>query len=529
MHPNQPPNYPGAPPQNPNQPYPPGSGAPGQPQQPPGYPPGGFPHFPIYQAGMPHPYMPPPATPQYPQPGASGSGGSGGGIPANFMHTQIKPEPSWSQDSRYGMPGGSSSYGYPPMGMGMNMSQQMEAQNADAPTLPFPPTPAPPQQAPSSSSQSSLLAQHLASAPLPPPGPGPGGLGGGAGGPGAAPQSHLSQLLNSTHPASFAGGMPQFQGTPEQIQHQQRMMQASIAQQNQNLMRLQQEYMASHQHSQQQQQHQQQTRAAQLQAEQAAAAAAMAATLGPATASSSSAATLAPPPQAQGFPLSGSSSQSYFTGSRAQELIFANQTIPLIARESPHQKEVDLNSFSTGELCQYGRELVNELNSKVSHLSYMLKKVMERRVLNQGENPNELAEHCQYNLSRMNEIRQIIEKRRKPNWKRMTGDEYIELMLDDSELEKPMTEERKAKREELERRFPCVMSKTPPNPGDVFYKNRWISEQLHKKYKRFDDNKEMLMSLSSQLKALSWKVDTTGPAQLRKVDQTKISKKKSDD
>lgn len=410
-------------------------------------------------------------------------------------------------------------YGYPPMGMGMNMTQ-MEATNAeifsDAPTLPFP-TAQPPAQQPQSSTQS-LLAQHLASAPLPPPSASTSGAGGAG-----PPQSHLSQLLNSSHPVGFAG-LPQFQGTPEQIQQQQRMMQASIAQQNQNMMRLQQEYMANHQHTQQQQQ-QQQTRAAQLQAEQAAAAAAMAAAMGGASASSSSLA----PPQAQGFPLSGSSSHSFFTGNRAQELVFNNQTIPLIARESPHQKDVDLTLFTTGELCQYGRELVNELNLKVYQLSSMLKKVMERRTLNQGENPNDLAEHCQYNINKMNEIRLIIEKRRKPDWKRMTGDEYIEMMLDDSELEKPMDEERKARRADLEKRFPSVMSKTAPNPGDVLYQGRWISEALHKKYMNFESNKEQLMSLASKMKALSWKVDVSSPAHLRKVDQTKISKKRSDD
>ena len=42
-----------------------------------------------------------------------------------------------------------------------------------------------------------------------------------------------------------------------------------------------------------------------------------------------------------------------------------NQMVPLsMVRESPHQKDIDLNKFTTGELCLYGRELVNELNVK---------------------------------------------------------------------------------------------------------------------------------------------------------------------
>lgn len=91
---------------------------------------------------------------------------------------------------------------------------------------------------------------------------------------------------------------------------------------------------------------------------------------------------------------------------------------------------------------------------------------MERKPLNQGENPNDLADQCKNALQRMSDIRlvdivpipviiifffrQIIEKRREPTWKRMTGEDYIELMLDDSELKKPMDEERQKRRAELE-------------------------------------------------------------------------------
>lgn len=51
MNPNQPPNYP-----------------PGNPNQPPPFPP--TPYYPMYQAGMPMPYIP--QSPQYPQPGPPG-------------------------------------------------------------------------------------------------------------------------------------------------------------------------------------------------------------------------------------------------------------------------------------------------------------------------------------------------------------------------------------------------------------------------------------------------------------------------
>uniref|UniRef100_A0A1I7TWN8 FBA_2 domain-containing protein n=2 Tax=Caenorhabditis tropicalis TaxID=1561998 RepID=A0A1I7TWN8_9PELO len=107
------------------------------------------------------------------------------------------------------------------------------------------------------------------------------------------------------------------------------------------------------------------------------------------------------------------------------------------------------------------------------------------------ENSKALAEQCRFNLSKMSEIREIIEKRRESTWKRMTGDEYIEMMLDDSELRKPMTEEQKQMRKDLKNRFPTKMCETAPNPGDVWYQGRWISAGLHKKYQIFEKNKTM--------------------------------------
>ncbi|EFP06266.1 CRE-MDT-30 protein [Caenorhabditis remanei] len=534
MHPNQgPPNYPGG--GGPPGGQPPGFPGPGGPNQQ-GYPQGGFPHYPIYQAGIPHQYMPPPATPQYPQPGGGGgAGGSGGGaggggqLPA-YMTMQIKPEPMWSQDSRYGMgpgtsgiPGGQGGYGGHGGGQqyhGMPHNVDMgDGRNSIAPA-PVRYSPPPASHHSAAATNQSLLAQHLATAPLPPPVP-----------PQQAP--HLSHLLQQpmypgTHPGegpSGSGGGGQQQQrergvrttmTPRELLHEQetRFAQLQMARQ-QAYIQQQQAYQAA------QQEYLQQTRAAQLQAEQAAvAAAAMAAV--PANTSNLI------PPLAQGFPPSASSSHSAYRG--AQEMAVGNQMVPLsMVRESPHQKDIDLNKFTTGELCLYGRELVNELNVKTSHLSLMLKKVMERKTLNQGENPNELAAHCRFNLERMSEIRQIIEGRREPAWKRLSGDEYIELMLDDSELAKPMSEEQKAKREELEQRFPHILSKDPPKEGHIFYQGRWIPPALHAKYMTFEANKTILRNLSTQLKAVAWKIDVTSPGHLKRVDQTKISRKKNEE
>lgn len=207
-----------------------------------------------------------------------------------------------------------------------------------------------------------------------------------------------------------------------------------------------------------------------------------------------------------------------------------NQIImPLSAfRISPHHKETELHKLTTGELCLYGRELINELNNKTSTLSLLLKKVMERKLLQPGENPTEVAARCEFNLGRLVLIRTIIEKRRDSNWTRITGDDYIEMMLDDSELEKPMDEKRKAKREELEKRFPRIMSSTPPNEGDVYYNGRWMPEALYNKYMKFEANKAQLKKLATDLKALQWKIDVTSPQHLKRVDQTKISKKRPD-
>uniref|UniRef100_A0A8R1EM73 Uncharacterized protein n=1 Tax=Caenorhabditis japonica TaxID=281687 RepID=A0A8R1EM73_CAEJA len=72
------------------------------PNQPPNYPPGQYPghpgdHYPpMYPPGMqqhPSHYMhPQQTTPQFPQSQAP-----------NFMNVQVKQEPTWNQDSRYGM------------------------------------------------------------------------------------------------------------------------------------------------------------------------------------------------------------------------------------------------------------------------------------------------------------------------------------------------------------------------------------------------------------------------------------------
>lgn len=515
------------------------------------------------------PYMPPQGTPQYPGNVGPVGGGGGGNLPAymTMQTSSVKAEPVWSQDSRYGMgpsvpgpsggpspayggPGypGSVGMGMPPMPPGMDNNDFFSI--APHPTV-YSPTP-PPQPITSHMNPStSLLAQHLSSAPLPPPPP-----------PSQQQQqptsssqqpSHLSQLLQQPiypggPPSVGMGGSgmgPGGMGGPggmapggmgpggmTQMQHAQMMaaQEARMAQIQFEAMRAQhvQQQQAYQAHQDFLMQQQQQTRAAQLQAEQAAAAAAMAAAPPP------PGPLLAPPPSAaqqQGFPPSASSSHSAYSAQRAQfqEMMMANQMMPMEIRDSPHQKDVDLEKFTTGELCQYGRELVNELNYRTSQLTVMLKKVMERKSLNQGENPNDLSEHCQINLQRMSDIRQIIEKRRQPNWKRLTGDEYIELMLDDSEVVNPMDEKRTEKRADLEQRLPSIMSKTPPNEGDVHYQGRWIPETTYKKYMKFEANKTMLKGLATKLKAVAWKIDVTSPGHLKKVDQTKTSRKKNDD
>ncbi|CCD63450.1 Glutamine/asparagine-rich protein mdt-30 [Caenorhabditis elegans] len=464
MNPNQPPNYP-----------------PGNPNQPPPFPP--TPYYPMYQAGMPMPYIP--QSPQYPQPGPPGG-------PPPFMGIQIKQEPMWSQENRYGMQAGPSGmpgmppsshpYGYPPMhGMPPGMPQGMPPMmDPNMPDFSSPPMHHP---------TTSLLAQHLSSAPLPPAPP--------------QQQSHLSQLLQqpttySTATNPHAAPTQTIARRPDNEARNAQLQEQELAARQQQ----QQEYML------QQHQQQQQNRAGQLQAEQAFA----------------NPPTVSIPPQT-GHPPQQTSASSQ---QRAQETM-AQQTEPQShIRESP-QKETNLEKYSTGELCLYGRELVNDLNVKTSYLSTILKKVMERKPLNQGENPNDLADQCKNALQRMSDIRQIIEKRREPTWKRMTGEDYIELMLDDSELKKPMDEERQKRRAELEQRFAIVISKTPPVEGHIWYQGKWISEELHKKYMQFEANKEIVKNLAAELKALAWKIDVTSPGHLKKVDQTKISKKKTDD
>ncbi|UMM25896.1 hypothetical protein L5515_005523 [Caenorhabditis briggsae] len=525
MNPNQNPhhNYPGGlpPGQNPN--YPGGVN--------PNFPPQGMPPFgnyPMYQAGVPHPFGQMP-QPQYP----GGPRGADPRIPPDFMNVRtssVKPEPSWG-DAGYGV-GPSGSAGNvqgPPQGFGMaggyppgfgTRGMPIDLSGDTRPGMPGHYAPPPPQQQPGPST--SILAQHLSSAPLPPPQP---------------PQqpSHLSQLLQQqpAYPGvmggAMGGAMHQAPGggmvtasgrqVPNNSYEFEALQLTNI--QNRQLMAAQAAYLEQQQHFQQQQA----TRAAQLQAEQAAAQAAVAQQHAAAAQQAPPTLHLAPP--TQGFPPSASSAHSANSAMRQEATsLFANQlTIP---RESPRHKETDLNKLTTGELCQYGRDLVNELNYKTSSLSLLLKRVMDRRPPADGENPAEVAARCRQNLERMVQIRVIIEKRRPPEWKRLTGDDYIEMMLDDSELEKPMDEKRKEKRAELERKYPGIMSATQPNDGDVFYQGRWIPEALHQKYMKFEANKILLMNLASDLKNLAWKIDVTSPGHLKRVDQTKISKKRED-
>uniref|UniRef100_A0A8R1HYA4 Uncharacterized protein n=1 Tax=Caenorhabditis japonica TaxID=281687 RepID=A0A8R1HYA4_CAEJA len=337
----------------------------------------------------------------------------------------------------------------------------------------------------SGAASSSLLAQHLASAPNPHHNY-----------PASSQQSsHLHQLLQQPHQPSYPAGP-----ATQQLQQQQRMVEQhrmEMAYNQQQAYHAQQEAAAAYQA-------QQQARQAGHQTEQNTAA----------------------------FPPSASSTHSaYSLHQRAQEVPSShNLPLPTYERQLP-EKPADLSQFNTGELCIMGREIVSDLNQKTSQLAQMLKKVMERKQLNQGENPNDLSDNCRRNLDKMAEIREEIENRRPQGWKRLTGDDYIELMLDDSEVppDEEMSEEQKVKRAELLKRMPTVMSKTPPNEGDVWYQGRWIPAELHKKYMKFEENKEKIKSLAHDLKNLSWKIEVTSPRHLKKVDQTKISKKRGEE
>lgn len=365
----------------------------------------------------------------------------------------------------------------------------------------------------------SLLAHHLASAPAP----------------GAflrtAP-SHLSQLLQQP-PANqgATGGGSGAPGTSGPSPW------AEFEATHFNPQRIFQKHQKYLEEQNQLQQQQQRTRAAQLQAEQAAMAAAVSAASAPnvaqeapPTSSSSSAA-------AQEGATASSSSQAAIEAQIRNNpiLAFANpedlthpSLLPLsMFRIDPNTTDADMEKMNTGELCQYARELVSEVNMKTSMMATLLKKVMERKPLLPGEDPTEPMARCDFNLKRIMKIRTIIEKRRGPEWKRLTGDDYIEMMLDESELG-DMSDEQKEKRAELAEEYPRIMSKTAPRPGHVYYQGRWMPKELRDKYEIFEKNKAELIAMADDLKALKWEIDVSNPQHLKRVDQTKISKKRPD-
>ncbi|CAI2349123.1 unnamed protein product [Caenorhabditis sp. 36 PRJEB53466] len=389
----------------------------------------------------------------------------------------------------------------------MSMAQQMGQQVAQQ----APPT----QQAPTS-----LLAQHLAAGPI------------------QTQQPHLHQLLQQpvfqqqSHPQAMGqpemgaqSGMTMNQQQQYMVEHQQRMaqMQAHLRQQayqqqqQQQLMydqqqQQQQQQMLQMQQQQQQQQLQQQQMQMQQQQQQRNA------------------------QLASGYQSDQNSCGNQFPGS--QSSVYSQRTQepemhyfvagPLTRPTGNNNNKEELEKISTGDLCNLGKELVCDLNSKTCLLTQMLKKVTERKPLMQGENPSELSDECADCLQRMSLIRTIIEKRRPPEWQRMSGDDYLALMLDDSELNE-MDEETKKRREKIERKVPTVSSKVPLNEGDVWYEGRWITKPLYEKYMVFEANKEKIKQLSSKLKGLAWKIEVTNPNNLKKVDQTKISKKKPEE
>lgn len=152
-------------------------------------------------------------------------------------------------------------------------------------------------------------------------------------------------------------------------------------------------------------------------------------------------------------------------------------------------------------------------------------------------------------------ISQVIEKRRPAEWKRISGDDYLTLMLEDEELD----EEQIKRREELEKSkqkmsnvlYSVCFQECQPTEAILLRtkamcgtrddgslpnctRNTWLSMitstlslAFLSQNSQFDCRKK-LIDLSNQLKTVSWKIEVTSPGHLKKVDQTKISKKRDD-
>ncbi|CAI5445884.1 unnamed protein product [Caenorhabditis angaria] len=179
-------------------------------------------------------------------------------------------------------------------------------------------------------------------------------------------------------------------------------------------------------------------------------------------------------------------------------------------------------NLSIGELCLLGREIVADITYRTSHLTSILKKVMERKPLVTGENPQFLAEQCKEHLEKLVEIRLMIEKNRQKDWKRMSGEEYIAMVMDDSE--KDETNEYKIT-DDLKERIRIKDRENAPQDGMIWYEGRWIPESLWKKYQTFEENKAKIMELSNELKSLGWQIDVSNPAHLKRPEKTKWTKK----
>lgn len=311
------------------------------------------------------------------------------------------------------------------------------------------------------------------------------------------PPSHLSQLLRQ--PVHGGAGAP-IAPTPAAMSAQFHAMRQQLFSH--------QKYLAE------QNQIQEESRAAQLQAEQAAAAAA-----------ATAARQFAPPPINQAAIAAQVKNNPVIAFANPADIVPKNPVLVQKCKIIGPSDDADLHKLNTSQLCQYGREIVSELNAKTATMATLLKKVMEKKALLPGESPQEFMKRCQFILERLVKIRVIIEKRRRPNWKRLNGDEYIEMMLEDSEVDSE-DDDQMDMRDDLAERFPRIMSDTPPNEGEVFYDGRWMPAETKRKYEIFYANKAKLVDLSNQLKDLKWKIDVTNPLHLKRVDETKISRKR---